>query len=78
LSACGLWVITDNTTVAASGWAFILVSPSTVTRVEGAVLDEHEAAITSSSIDPIAKKILFQVANLDVITFILVFSFWGS
>jgi len=56
----------------------MLVSPATVTRVNGAVLDEHEAAKTSSNIVPIANKTLFGVANLDVKTFIMMFSFWGS
>jgi len=49
----------------------MLVSPATVTRVNGAVLDEHEAAKTSSNSDPIAKRILFRVATLDVEKFIV-------
>jgi len=56
----------------------MLVSPATVTRVNGEGLDEHEAAKTSSKIEPIAKEIRLWVANLDVKTFIMVFSFWGS
>jgi len=56
----------------------MLVSPATVTRVNGAVLDEHEATKTISKIEPIAKDTRLRVANLDVKTFIMVFSFWGS
>jgi len=56
----------------------MLVSPATVTRVNGEGLDEHEAAKTNSKIEPIAKEIRLRVANLDVKTFIMVFSFWGS
>jgi hypothetical protein len=56
----------------------MLVSPATVTRVNGAGLDQHEAANTSSKIKVIAEDICLRVANLAVQTFILAFSFWGS
>jgi len=56
----------------------MLVSPATVTRVNGEGLGEHEATKTNSKIEPIAKEVRLRVANLDVRTFIMVFSFRGS
>jgi hypothetical protein len=55
----------------------MLVSPATVTRVNGEGLDEHAAAKTSSKIESIAKEMRRHAVNLDVKTFIMVFSFWG-
>jgi hypothetical protein len=56
----------------------MLVSPATVTRVNGDGLDEHEAAKTSIKSEPNAKVVFLRVVNLDVKAFIAVFSFSGS
>jgi hypothetical protein len=53
----------------------MLVSPATVTRVNGDGLDEHEAAKTSIKSEPNAKVVFLRVVNLDVKAFIAVFSF---
>jgi len=48
----------------------MLVSPATVTRVNGAGFDEHEVKKTNSNIEALAKDVRVRVANVEVKTFI--------
>jgi hypothetical protein len=64
--------------MAASGWAFMFVSPATVTRVNGRDVDEHEAAKISSTSKATAKDIRLRVTSMDVKTYIRMFSFLKS
>jgi len=50
----------------------MLVSPATVTRVNGAGCDEQDAAKTSIKIEPITKEILLPFAKLDAKALIVV------